>query len=397
MKKLKQLASAALSLGLLVSTLSGCGNNPASSAAGDEQAARFPAGTTVLGIALSGGEDAAAEQLKQTLENAGYGVVLSYAEGDSNTQISQLNDLVESGSSIVVLDAVDTAAVEQWFSSQSTSGSAAAGSSGAEGEIPFQVIACGAYLSGDAVAAYIGPDYKAMGIAQGEYLLTALKLNSENPPSNALTVEFVAGSTEEERLIFEGAMEVLSPYLTEGKLVVPSGNDTYEAVSAQGAAAYISSLLTTTYSANDLEIDAIVTTGGSGVEAVMEEMQALYTGSVYPIITGAQCDLVSAEYMRSGFLSMTTVSDPLPEDWAEQAAALVQQLDAGEAVSDVLTAVGTVTRENFDEMLIETGLYAYDDTDALVEGDGVPLSGEDGDADGAPDDTGDGGDADAEE
>lgn len=382
MKQMKKLTAALLSLGLAASALSGCATTPISS--NEDDIATFPAGTTVVGISMSGSQDASAEQLKTDLEGAGYGVVLSYAGGDSNTQVNQLNDMMKSKCSILILDAVDQDSADHWLSSQAASVNNGDGTGAASSVTPqeagFQVIACDTYLTSSLVTAYIGTDYRAMGAAQGNYLAEALGLTGETAPTTPLVVEFVAGDSELDALILEGAMEVLGPYVESGSLVIPSGNTTFEAVSSESPAAYISSLITTTYAA-DAEIDAIVTTSSAVADAVLNVLQEQYTGSVYPIVSSALCDLAGAQSLRGGFLSMTSIEAPLPEDWGAQAAALVQQIKDGEAVSDVLTAGTAVTKENFDEVLIQSGLFAYDDADQLVEGSGVPAEPAAGDED----------------
>lgn len=402
MRKQSRIAAALLALGLAAGALTACGNTgtvvntgasgadssggASGSSVSGETVVNFSRDTTVVGISLSGAEneDADAEALRTELEGAGYGVVVTYANEDSNTQVTQLSQLVEAGADVLVLDAVDAASAQQWLTSQLPTDDAAnagAASSGTAAEtLPFQVITIDTYVASELVAAYVGADYEGMGAAEANYILTALGLNSATPPDEVMTVEFAAEQTEADQLIFEGAMEVLSPYIEAGSLVIPSGNSTYEQVSAQTPAATIGSILTNTYSANGLEIDAIVTTSGTAAVDTLTELQALYTGSVYPIVTSAQCDLASAAYLRTGFLAMTIVTPDRPEDWVSQVAALVTSAAEGSA-SDLLTAGTTVTMDTFDAVLIQSGLYAYDEKDQLVEGSGVPLTNEATDGD----------------
>lgn len=421
MKYWKRTAAALLSLGFAASVLSACGadesgttvntgvnaanyeENSEGDASGSgttgEVVVNFSEDTTVVGISLSGSEDADAEALRTELEGAGCGVVVTYANEDGNLQVTQLNQLVAAGMDVLVLDAVDAASAQQWLASQlptDASANGGAASSGTAGEtLPFEVITIDTCVASDLVTAFVGVDYEAMGAAEAEYILTALGLNSETPPEEVLTIEFAAGQTEEDRRIFEGAMETLSPYLEAGSLVIPSGNNTYELVSAVAPAATISGILTATYSANGLEIDALLTTSGTAAVDALTQLETLYTGSVFPIVTGAQCDLASAEQLRLGFLSMTVVTPDRSEDWVSQVAALVKSAAEGSA-SDVLTAGTTVTADTFEEVLIQSGTYAYDETDQLVEGSGVPVSdgetdggdaGEDGTNDGAAEGT----------
>ena len=82
-------------------------------------------------------------------------------------------------------------------------------------------------MESDAVTYYATFDNYMIGQKQGEYIVDALNLEEEDGPFN---LEIVAGAPDDNNATFfyGGAMDVLQPYIDEGKLVVKSGQTDFE-------------------------------------------------------------------------------------------------------------------------------------------------------------------------
>ena len=87
-------------------------------------------------------------------------------------------------------------------------------------------------MESDAVSYYATFDNYMVGQKQGEYIVEALNLEEEEGPFN---LEIVAGAPDDNNanFFYGGAMDVLQPYIDEGKLVVKSGQTEFEECATQ--------------------------------------------------------------------------------------------------------------------------------------------------------------------
>ena len=85
-------------------------------------------------------------------------------------------------------------------------------------------------MNTDAISYYATFDNYLVGKTQGEFLVDALDL--DNTQMGHYNIEFVTGDPGDNNVnfFFGGAMDVLQPYIDEGKLVVPSGQMTKDEV-----------------------------------------------------------------------------------------------------------------------------------------------------------------------
>lgn len=355
MKTMRKLCAAALSLGL-VAVGSGCSffGSDSSNQSGSGTRGESGAIMTLIGLAMPGaeGESEVGENLQALLKEAGYSVELAYAGGDSDTQLRQLDAMMEDECALLIVDAVDAGAMEDYLDANAVPGVA--------------VMAYETYLDSDSILCYLGTDYAAMGKAQAEYLVETLQLDSEDAADKVFTLEAVAGETAVDELIYQGAMEVLSPYVEAGRLTIPSGAATYSAVKTGDATAYLEQVLSTYYD-DETELDALVTTSNKTADGALTAITNSYLGSIYPLVTGALCGLESAQWLNDGYLCMSTLEPEL--DLAAQAVQLAAQLRGGEA-EDVLVEGSVVTMDNFQELLIDTGIYAISAAGAVTYGTG---------------------------
>ncbi len=144
--------------------------------------------------------------MQAELEAAGYEVDLQYASNDIATQVSQIENMVNSGCKLLVIASIGGdflgTVLEQ----------------AKENNIP--VIAYDRLImNSDALSYYATFGNYMIGTKQGEYIRDALDLDNAAGPFN---LEITAGDPGDNnaRYFYGGAMDVLRPYVDEGRLVV---------------------------------------------------------------------------------------------------------------------------------------------------------------------------------
>lgn len=329
----KRCIALILSMLLLLLALSGCGKNGF-------------AGMTMVGISMSGKEEENndGQQLKEALEAAGYAVEIAFAEGSSEQQASELAALVDDGASVVIVEPVDAAAAAE-----------------AVGKLDVADVAIVGY--GQPIAGqprYLGANYQEMGRQQARHVLEALEVDEKG---DAAAIELMTGADAASALAFEGAMEVLKPYVDKGSVVIVSGKNTAEACRAEDAAAYVDDLVAKHYT--DRELNGLLCLGTDQSLPVIETLMEKYPGNVFPTITAMGYDEEAAEKIDQYLLSAVSYAPERP---------LVDR-----AVDLIMTVVGGAAAEN-EKWLVNPVLLERDNLkDYLVNGE-IVVPETDGDA-----------------
>src|SRR5665647_1291659 len=147
--------------------------------------------------------------MKASLEKAGYTVDLQYANDEIATQVSQIENMITGGCAVLVIASIDGSSLGTVLADAK------------KANIP--VIAYDRLImNSDAVSYYATFDNYMVGTIQGEYIVKVLDLENAAGPFN---MEIFAGSADDNnaRFFYQGAYDVLKPYIDSGKLVVVSG------------------------------------------------------------------------------------------------------------------------------------------------------------------------------
>lgn len=231
----KKLLSTLLATAMAVTMLAGCGSNggqqattPATDKTDNKTETSAEAKTETSG-ATGGGKVGVAmptkdlqrwnqdgSNMQAQLEAAGYDVDLQYASNDIPTQVSQIENMINSGCELLVIASIDGDSLGTVLEQAK------------EKDIP--VIAYDRLImNSDAVTYYATFDNYMVGTKQGEYIRDQLDLDNAAGPFN---IELVTGDPGDNnaRFFFGGAMDVLQPYIDAGKLVVKSGQTDFETV-----------------------------------------------------------------------------------------------------------------------------------------------------------------------
>ena len=304
------------------------------------------------------------ENMENLLKEAGYEVDLQFANNDVATQLNQVQTMVDEGCDVIVIAAIEGSSL-----------GAALDAAGAK-EIP--VIAYDRLLMDNANVNYYATfDNYMVGTVQGAFVRDAQDLENAEGPFN---VEFTAGDPGDNNAgyFFNGAMDVLKPYIESGKIVVPSGETEFEKVATptwktEVAQQRAEDVINSNY-ADGTELDAWVCSNDSTALGVTNALEANYAGSNWPIITGQDCDKQNVKNMIAGKQAMSVFKDT--RTLAAQVVKMVGQILKGEEVEvndtetynnnvkvvpSYLCAPVFANVDNYQALLIDSGYYTEDD------------------------------------
>jgi putative multiple sugar transport system substrate-binding protein len=305
--------------------------------------------------------------MKNMLEAAGYEVDLQYA-GDNEIplQVTQLEDMISKGCKVLVIAAIDGTQLSSPLQQAMEAG--------------ISVIAYDRLImNSDAVSFYATFDNTKVGEFQGQFIVDALGLDSNNGPFN---IELFTGDPADNNVnfFFGGAMSILQPYIDEGKLVVQSGQ-TAQAQAAtvdwspEKSQARMENLISSQgYSPSGTKLDAVMCSNDSTAQGVTNALVgAGYTKADFPYLTGQDCDITSMKNMMQGLQSMSVFKDT--RTLAARVVTMVDSILKGSdpEVNDTKTydnGTGIIpsylcepvicTLDNYKELLIDSGYYTED-------------------------------------
>lgn len=372
----KKLLSVLLTGALAASMFVGCGTSTETTdtgaATGGDTATESTdtgsgaAGGTKVGVAMPTkdlqrwNQDGA--NMQKELEAAGYTVDLQYASNDVQTQISQIENMINSGCNVLVVAAIEASSLGEAMDMASEAG------------IP--VIAYDRLIMNtDAVSYYATFDNYKVGTVQGEYIEKELDLKNT---SDKFTMEITAGDPGDNNagFFYQGAMDVLQPYIDNGTITVKSGQTEFSDVAtAQWATETAQSRMEnilSSYYADGTDLDICLCSNDSTALGVENALAANYNGK-YPIVTGQDCDIENTKNMIAGKQSMSVFKDT--RTLASQVVKMVGQILNGEEVDvndtetynngnavipSYLCDPVFADVNNYKELLIDSGYYTED-------------------------------------
>ncbi len=374
----RKLLSVVLVLTMVVA-LAGCGSSKtdtdptkkpaASSDASQKPEPSTPATSTAggkVGVAMPTkdlqrwNQDGA--NMKTELEKAGYTVDLQYADNDIQTQINQIENMINSECQVLVIASIDGDSLGTVLDQAK--------------EKNIKVIAYDRLImNSDAVSYYATFDNYMVGQKQGQYIEEKLGLKDGKGPFN---LEIVAGDPGDNnaKFFYNGAMDVLNKYIDSKKLVVKSGQKDFDVVATakwatETAQSRMDNIISKNY-ADGTVLDAVLCSNDSTALGAANSLEANYTAA-WPIITGQDCDIANVKNMIAGKQAMSIFKDTrtLASKVVEMVGAIMK---GGEApVNDTKTydnGKGVVPsylcepvfadKDNYKELLIDSEYYTED-------------------------------------
>lgn len=333
--------------------------------------AEQPTGTRRVGVSMPGETTERwirdGRGLQRNFEAHGFEVLLTYANDDVPTQQQQIRRMIDQQVEALVITAVDGASLRDQLAAAADAG--------------IRVIAYDRLLMGsDHVDFYLSFDNDAVGVAQARSLLSGLGVDAG--AKGPFNLEIFAGSLDDNnsRIVFDGAMRILQPYLDSGVLVVPSGQITLEECAirrwrSEAAQQRMDELLERHYGA--AEVHGVVSAYDGLSRGVITALESRgYT--TLPVITGQDAEIASLRLILDGKQHSTVFKDT--RDLAEHTVSVALEILDGRTpvpndetyhnglriVPAHLLEVTTIVADNVQQELVDTGYWSQEQIDSGV-------------------------------
>ena len=285
--------------------------------------------------------------LKEQFESRGYATELVFSDNKIEQQVKDLENMIADEVDLLVIVAIDGESLSQVLADAKDAG------------IP--VIAYDRLIMNtDAVSYYVSFDNYTVGTLQGQFVVDQLDLDNAEGPFN---IEFTAGDPADNNagFFFNGAYDVLSPYIEEGKLNVVSGQTQFDQVATaqwntETAMKRFQNILASYYSDGTV-LDVALCSNDSTALGVAQAIETDYAGDNTVLVTGQDGDEANIANIVDGKQTMTVYKAVANE--------AVATLDLGDAI---------LSGETPDEGLIAASNWDFDcayDTSSYDNGTGI--------------------------
>lgn len=305
--------------------------------------------------------------LKKQLEGYGYKVILQYADGKTDQQSSQIQNMANQGAKYLVIASIDSNATGTAAEQAQQNGATI---------IAYDRL----IMNTKAVDYYTTFSLTEVGKLQGEYI--ANKLGLKEGKKGPFNVELMSGSPTDNnaKYYYQGAWSVLGKYFKAGILKsksgkVPQSVDKWQSIGIdnwdrQKGQAEMENRINSYY--ND----------GTHLDAVLAPNDAIALGTVnavesagwkyYPIITGQDAEKANVRSIHEGKQSMTVYKDTriLAKTTAQLIKDLVEKKkprtnstfdnNTKKVPSELLTPV-SVDKNNLKKELVDSGYISAKD------------------------------------
>jgi len=287
--------------------------------------------------------------LKKQFINKGYDVELTYSDNKIDQQVKDIEGLIADEVDLLVIAAIDGQALSQVLKDAK--------------DLEIPVISYDRLINDtDAISYYVSFDNYKVGQLQGQFVVDTLGLK-EDDKSKTYNIEFTAGDPADNNapFFFNGAYDVLKPYLDAGILKVPSGQTEFEQVATKSwdtatAMTRFQNILGSNYS-NGEQLDVAVCSNDSTALGVTQAIESDYAGSNEVLITGQDGDEANLANIVDGKQTMT-----------------VYKAVANEAIATLDLGIALLNGETPDEGLIDASGWDFEciyDTESYDNGKGV--------------------------
>jgi putative multiple sugar transport system substrate-binding protein len=368
------------------STDSGSDAGTSSSDAGTSDAGTSSSDDTSGGTASAGGKigismptqslerwNRDGQYLDEQFQAAGYETVLTYSDNDSGKQVNDIQNMLADGVDLLVVAAIDGEALNT------------AMNEAAEANVP--VISYDRLILNDAVSYYVSFDNYTVGTLQGQFVVDSLDLDNATGSYN---MEFTAGDPADNNAgyFYQGAMDVLQPYIDAGTLVVVSGQTDFATVATDqwstDTALERAQNVLSSYYADGTQLDVWVCSNDSTALGVAQAITSDYAGSNSVLITGQDGDEANLKNIVDGIQTMTvyknvsnesivtltlakailngeTIDESLIPSFGIDCAFDTESYETsdGNKCPSFLLVPSVITKDNLQE-LVDTGLYTMD-------------------------------------
>ncbi len=232
------------------------------------------------------------DNMVKTLKAEGYGTDLQYAEDDIPNQLAQIEGMITKKVKVLVIAAIDGSTLTAALQKAHDAG--------------IKVIAYDRLIRNSPNVDYYATfDNFQVGVLQAQTLEKALGLKDGKGPFN---IELFAGSPDDNNagFFFNGAMSVLNPYITSGKLVVRSKQTAFDKVAtlrwdAATAQARMDAILSAYYGKD--KVNAVLSPYDGISMGILSSLKAVGYGTKdqsLPFVSGQDCEIPSVKSILKG-------------------------------------------------------------------------------------------------
>ena len=303
--------------------------------------------------------------MKTLLESKGFEVDLQYAEDNVETQVSQVENMISKGVTVLVIAAIDGQSLTNVLDQAAQEN--------------ISVIAYDRLIKDtENVSYYATFDNFKVGVLQADYIVKSLDLENQSGPFN---IELFGGSPDDNNayMFYDGSMSILQPYIDAGKLIVKSGQVGMDKVSTlrwDGATAQqrMDNIIAAHYS--DAEVDAVLSPYDGISIGILSSLKSVGYGAnkEIPIVTGQDAEIPSIKSILAGEQAQTVFKDT--RTLAEKAVTMIEAVLKGtepeindtktydngvKIIPSFLCDPVSVDINNIEAALIDTGYYTKAD------------------------------------
>lgn len=302
-------------------------------------------------------------RLEAGFKEAGYDVIVEFAEDVVERQISQIENAITRGAKYLVIASVDSFALTDVCQKAKDEG--------------IIVLSCDRLIMNTKnIDYYVTFDMLRMGEMQGEAIVNALDLKNGKGPFN---MEIFSGSPDDNNCVpfYEGFMKVIKPYLDNKQLIVKSGQVDLSVTAtlkwdSAAAQARMDNILGAYYT--DDKVDVVHCMADCLSLGVISSLTSFGYGKgdlKFPVVTGQDSELTAVKNIMEGKQTMTMFLDP--KMITDRMLKVVKAIDAGDKVTpdttynngsfDVPTVLYDpvlIDKSNYT-LLVDRGFYTKDD------------------------------------
>lgn len=343
-------------------TSAGCGRSTAPEATGGGGGERT--GTVGIAMPTKSSERWVADgnNMAAQFQKLGYQTDLQYGDDVVQNQVSQIENMITKGVKVLVIAPIDSSSLTDILARA------------ADAKIP--VVSYDRLIRGtENVNYYATFDNFKVGVLQASYIVDKLGVASGKGPFN---IEVFAGSPDDNNatFFFNGAMSVLKPYLDSGKLVVKSGQTSFDQAATLRwdgglAQSRMDNLLSKAYTSG--RVDAVLSPYDGMSLGIISALKSVGYGTPtnpLPIVTGQDAELASVKSIIAGEQTETVFKDT--RELAKAAVQMADSLLTGgkpevndtktydngvKVVPAFLLDPVSVDKSNYQKALVDSGYY----------------------------------------
>lgn len=294
------------------------------------------------------------------LKSAGFKTKLDYANDDPALQVSQIENMITEGCSVLIVAPIDSASLSMVLEKARSKN--------------IKIISYDRLITDtSAVDFYVTFDNYKVGTLMGQFISDKFDLPNAAGP---IYMEIFSGPPSDNNagFFYHGAVDLLQPYIDSGVINIASGQISPEQTAVEDwdlgkAQSRMENILNGYYSDKRLNV-ALCANDALSRGAANALLSHGYTAgaSDYPVLTGQDCEVASVEYIIEGKQGMSIFKDT--RELGKQAIAVTTALLNGETpesngsynnkVQDVPSyncELIAVTKDNYREVLIDSGYY----------------------------------------